>query len=318
MTFAWPAAFVLPLLFLPMLRRRSTTGPYVPSIEEVACAPSLRQRLRAPVLWSLWLLTIAALTVAAARPQRIAVLTAPAEARNIMLTLDISGSMRTQDFRSGVREISRLEAVKEVVSQFIDQRADDRLGLVVFGATGFLQAPLTRDRSLLQDLVRRLQPGLAGDGTAIGDGLGLATKRIADLPAKSKAIVLLTDGVNNSGRVNPLKAAKVAGELGIKVHTIGIGISSNQAADPFHQSMPDFDEPTLQEIAQSTGGVYFHAQDLSELQRVYDEIDQLETSKSEDPEQLHVEELFPFFSLAALVFLLSFALLAETALRRIP
>jgi len=318
MTFAWPAAFVLPLLFLPLLRRRRAIAPYVPSLAEVDCAPSLRQRLRAPILWPLALLTIAALTTAAARPQRISILTAPTEARNIMLTLDISGSMRTADFRSGVREISRLEAVKQVVSQFIDQRADDRLGLVVFGATGFLQAPLTRDRNLLQDLVKRLQPGLAGDGTAIGDGLGLATKRIADLPAKSKAIVLLTDGVNNSGRVNPLKAAKVAGELGIKVHTIGIGISSNDATDPFRQSMPDFDEPTLREIAQTTGGVYFHAQELSELQRVYDQIDQLETSASDDPEQLHVEELFPYFALVALVCLLSFSLLTETALRRIP
>ena len=322
MTFAWPAAFVLPLLFLVLLSQRLRSAqraiPAVPSIEFIATAPTIRQRLRAPVLLTLFATTVFALTLAAARPQRVSVLQEPTEARNIMLSIDISGSMRTADFRAGIREISRLEAVKQVVHQFIDQRPNDRLGLVVFGATGFLQAPLTRDRALLQDLVSRLQPGLAGDGTAIGDGLGLSVKRIADLPSTTKAIVLLTDGVNNSGRVNPQKAAKVAAELGIKVHTIGIGVSSASAPDPFQQSMPDFDEQALRAIASTTGGVYFHARDLSELQRVYDDIDTLETTRTDEPERLQIDELFPWFALLALVALLSFTLLHETVLRRLP
>jgi Ca-activated chloride channel homolog len=186
---------------------------------------------------------------------------------------------------------SRLEAVQSVVSEFVEQRADDRVGLVVFGNGAFLQAPLTLDHKVILSLLEQLRPGIAGNGTAIGDGLGLGVKRTANLKTESRAIILLTDGANNSGKLNPIEAAKLAQKFGIKVHTIGVG-SAAQA---------DFDEATLKKIAAATNGVYFNAQDLSALKRVYDEIDKLESSSEKERQQNYITEYYWIPALAAII-----------------
>jgi Ca-activated chloride channel family protein len=267
---------------------------------------------------------LAAITVAAARPQHVTISTSPYAARNIVLALDISRSMSTDDFQSRSGNISRLEGVKQVVDQFIEARAQDRLGLVVFGSNAYLQSPLTLDHNVLQDLVSRLDVGIAGDGTAMGDGLGLSLKRIQEIEGSSKAVILLTDGVSNAGHVNPLKAAKVAKELGVKVHTIGIGSSSTISTVQrgfFTQQLmaqAEFDEATLQQIADITGGVYFNANSIEGLEKVYAQIDKLERSENTEPERRVVEELFMPYASAALLLYLLYVALARTVFLKVP
>ncbi len=226
---------------------------------------SLRLRLRTPVLLALELVAITTLTVAAARPQRVTIIEQPNLARNIMLVIDASNSMSGEDFPTKFGTTSRMEGVKTVVAEYVRSRRGDRVGLVVFGNTSYLQSPLTNDTLLVEKLVEQLQPRMAGDGTAIGDGLGLALKRLRDVEARSKAIILMTDGVNTAGQVSPLKAAQIAKDLGIQIHTIGIGTGTvTLGQDPFGGLLgttagpkAEFDEATLKEIAKMTGGVYY-------------------------------------------------------------
>lgn len=261
-TFAYPYLLFFPLLYLLVFlrRKRRALCPSYPDGEELANIPlSMRQLLRIPIVYGLVLAGIALLTVAAARPQRVQATIDNRERRNLMLALDISRSMTTIDFRSGFRLTPRIEAVKSVVAQFVDARRGDRIGLVVFGSNAYLQSPLTPDTNLVHQLVRTLQVGVAGDGTAIGDGLGVALKAIRDLKKGSRAIILLTDGVNNSGKVDPIKAAEVARDIGVKIHTIGIGgVASGTGLGlpgfPFGGGQRShFDEATLRLIAETTG-----------------------------------------------------------------
>ena len=294
-------------------------APY-PALATLEALPrSWRQRLRLPLLGALITTTIVALSVAAARPQRTVTVESPAESRSLVLSLDISRSMATRDFQGSIGRgtVSRLEAVKGVVQRFIEERRDERLGLVVFGSNAFVQAPLTRDHRVVAELVARLEVGMAGDGTAMGDGLGLALKRIADVPAPAKAVVLLTDGVSNSGQVNPLKAAEVARDLGVKVYTIGIGATNSGSAGPIQRSA-EFDEATLKKVADITGGMYLNASTVEGLEAVYREIDRLETAQFKEPERRVVEEFFPQFLLGALVSYVAYLVLGASIFRRLP
>jgi Ca-activated chloride channel family protein len=268
------------------------------------------------VLATLGFAAVVLFTVAAARPQRTTVFESQTEARSLVLALDISRSMATADFGGvfGHRHVSRLDAVKAVVRRFVGERSDERLGLVVFGNAAYVQAPLTRDYSVIEELVARLQVGMAGDGTAMGDGLGLAIKRIADLPARSRAVILVTDGVSNSGQVNPLKAAEVARDLGIKVYTIGIG----GLADDTGGQTREYDEPTLREVARITAGTYLNAATVGGLEEVYAEIERLERVDIDVPETRIIEELFAPFLLAALLCYGAYGALARSVFRRIP
>jgi Ca-activated chloride channel family protein len=322
-SFAYPLFLLAPFVIGAaafFTRPRTVRAAPFPALGTLQSLPeSWRQRLRLPVLGSLLTTAIVSLSIAAARPQRTTTVETPSESRSLILALDISRSMATRDFEGsfGHGTITRLEGVKGVVRRFIEERRDERLGLIVFGSSAYVQAPLTRDHNVVAELVSRLEVGMAGDGTAMGDGLGLSLKRIADIPAPSKAVVLLTDGVSNSGQVNPLKAAAVAAELGVKVYTIGIG---GGASDPrsMGRTGAEFDEATLKEVARLTGGLYLNASSVEGLQDVYREIDRLETSRFEEPERRIVEELFPEFLWAALISYVGYAALGASVFRRLP
>jgi Ca-activated chloride channel family protein len=229
-----------------------------------------------------------------------------------------------------------MEGVKSVVAEYVRSRRGDRIGLVVFGNTSYLQSPLTSDTLLVEKLVMDLQPRMAGDGTAIGDGLGLALKRIKGVEGRSKAIILMTDGVNTAGQVSPIKAAEIAKELGIQIHTIGIGSGSvqlgtgglgqggiasflgAQIANQMGGQTAEFDEVTLKEIASLTGGVYFNATSLEGFKDVYKQIDQLNTTENAQPDRPIIHELFAPWVGFGLTCLLISAILQATVFRRVP
>jgi Ca-activated chloride channel family protein len=330
MTFAFPAAFIAPLVYLALRVVARKTRPEGVSVSSSAVLRSLpitlRLRLRVPILLALEAATIALLTVAAARPQVVSIVEQPKLARNIMLVVDTSNSMSGEDFPTKLGTTSRMEGVKTVVAEYVRSRRGDRVGLVVFGNTSYLQSPLTSDTLLVEKLVAQLQPRMAGDGTAIGDGLGLALKRLRDVEGKSKAIILMTDGVNTAGQVSPLKAAQIAAEFGIQIHTIGIGTGDVTLGQGSfggllgHAPGPtaEFDETTLKEIARLTGGVYFNATSLEGFQDVYQEIDALNQTESQQPEKPIIHELFAPWTLAGLATLLLSLILQTSLFRRLP
>lgn len=326
-SFPYFLVFIFPLLIaLFFLTRRSNSRAVaIASVSGLSkLAPSTRQLLRIPVLIGLGCATVLFLTVAAARPQLIDTLHEPYDGRNLMLALDISKSMATGDFGGRYGRANRLQAVKAVVSEFIGGRSGDRIGVVVFGTHAFLQSPLTLDHTLVRDLVEKLRVGLAGDGTAIGDGLGLSLKRVQGSEGRSKAVILLTDGVSNSGQVNPLQAAKVARDLDIVVHTVGIGRKGGSPGrfgnilTPGYRAGPEFDEKTLKSIAEITGGVYFHASDIEGLKKVYAQIDLLEKSTSEEPKKQKVTERFVPYAITALCAYLLLLLFGRTVFLKVP
>ncbi|MCB0311585.1 MAG: VWA domain-containing protein [Bdellovibrionales bacterium] len=328
MSFAYPWLLAFPLVcaVIYLLQKKHARAVLIPQVATLRQIPvSLRLILRKPLLGILSTLSILSLSIAAARPQFISNLPQQREARNLMLALDLSRSMRAKDFDSDNGRLTRIDAVRLVVGEFIKARADDRLGITVFGSQAMLLSPLTLDHGLILDLVERLKTGLAGDGTAIGDGLGVSLKRIKDVPGDSKAIILLTDGVSNSGQVNPIKAAKVARDLGIKIHTVGIGSSQpvtiRMPGDLFFQrsfTQVEFDEKTLIEIAKITGGVYFNAQSFEGLKKVYEEIDKLESTESDDIAPQKIEELFVPFALSGLISYLLYLVLSRSILMKLP
>lgn len=328
-SFAYPWALLFPFLVLFLRMTRSPRGPAIIHASTNIIRPlgrGWRVRLRGPVLGSLYTFFIIALSIAAARPQRITFLEEDENARNIVLVLDLSRSMSAEDFGlEGGRPMNRLEAVKQVVSEFVAARSHDRLGLVVFGDQAFVQCPLTMDHKLVLQLIDRLRVGMAGDATAIGDGLGMALKRVQENESSSSSIILLTDGVSNAGRVSPVKAAQVARDLGVKVHTIGIG--SNR---PVVIQIPgglftenrvrrvEFDEGALKEVASTTGGLYFNAENIEGLKAVYREIDKLEQSSQENFARQRVDEQFWPYALAALLAYGLAIFLAGTFFLKVP
>ncbi len=273
------------------------------------------------ILFAMRMLAILLLIVALARPQHSNTWEEySSEGIDIVLAVDISSSMLARDF-----EPDRLEAAKEVAAKFVNARNHDRIGLVVFSGESFTQCPLTTDHAVVVNLINELKSGMIEDGTAIGLGLANAVNRLKDSQAKSKVIILLTDGVNNRGSIAPQTAAELAKTFGIKVYTIGVGKYGNApypVQTPFGiqmQQMPvEIDEPSLIAIAELTGGRYFRADDNNKLERIYEEIDKLEKDEIEVKHFSKKEELFFPFALAALLMLLTEALLRYSLLRRIP
>jgi Ca-activated chloride channel family protein len=249
------------------------------------------------------------------------------EGIDIMLAVDISGSMLAEDFTlpSGQRA-NRLDALKAVVRDFVGRRPSDRIGLVLFGARPYTQCPLTLDHGWLLQNLERAQIGMIEDGTAIGSALATAAARLQASDAKSKVIILLTDGQNNAGKVSPLTAADAIQALGMKVYTIGAGtkgLAPFPARDFFgnkiYRPVPvDIDEKTLTEIAKRTGGAYFRATDTASLQQIYADIDRLERTELSAPRYLDYDELYPWLAVAALLALATEVMLAQTALRTLP
>ena len=263
------------------------------------------------------------LVVALARPQQIEQnVRTSSEGIDIMLAIDVSASMLARDF-----EPDRITAAKEVAGSFISDRYGDRIGLVAFAAEAFTQSPLTTDQSTLQTLLAQIRSGLIDDsGTAIGNGLATAINRLRESDAKSKVVILLTDGVNNRGEITPITAAEIAKAQNIRVYTIGVGtegMAPYPAVDMFGnitfvKQKVEIDEKTLTAMAEMTGGRYFRATDNAKLKAIYDEINQLEKSKVEVTEHLSYHEQFLAWVLAALGLLLAEFLLANLVLKRIP
>lgn len=273
------------------------------------------------ILFVLQMAALALLLVAMARPQRASTNeTSSIEGIDIVLVQDVSGSMLARDLKP-----DRLEASKEVVQEFVEGRPGDRMGLVVFAGESYTQVPLTTDHEVLIRMLKELKSGVIEDGTAIGDGLATAINRLRDSDAVSKVIILLTDGMNNSGSVDPYTAAEMAEHFGIRVYTIGVG-SRGTALSPVqtpyggiqYQPMKvEIDEKLLTTIAHKSGGNYYRADSNKKLEEIYDEIDKLERSKIEVTEfrRLH-EEFYPLVALALALLLLEF-ILRKTVFRTI-
>jgi Ca-activated chloride channel family protein len=266
------------------------------------------------------------LVLAAARPQFYNV-SRDIRSRgvDIMLCLDTSGSMQALDFELKGKPVSRLTAVKKVVSDFIQKREMDRIGIVVFGQEAFTQAPLTLDKGLLMGLVERMEIGMAGDMTAIGSAIAVGGKRLKDLQAKSRILILLTDGRHNAGDLTPEQAAEAVRALGVKIYTIGVGgygPAPFRVRDLFgtriiHQQV-DLDETTLKKVAEISNGQYFRAADSEKLSEIYEIIDKEEKSEVKVKEFFHFRELYLYFLVPALVLLGLEMTLRTTFFRGIP
>ena len=275
------------------------------------------------LMFSLRLLTIILLVTAAARPQQTSGQRSQRTAGlDMMLIIDTSGSMRALDFfaANGDRQ-NRLAVVKEVLTKFIAARHNDRIGMIVFGDEAFTQAPLTADHDVLQAFLAQIEIGMAGENTAIGDAIGVATNRLKDIAAKNKVAILLTDGENTAGQITPLLAMQAAHSEHVKIYTIGIG-SNKPVPVPYrgrviYQHVP-LDATLLQKIAKTTGGQYFHAEDSDTLQQIYRTIDKLETTTKEQKIYHAYEELYAYLLWPALLLFLLEHLLALTRLRRLP
>ncbi len=284
--FAWPwmlLALAAPWFLRWMLPPLRHAGPAlrVPAAWrlEAAGAPGVRGRRRMPLLALLaWTL----LCVAAARPQQFGEVVQPPRAgRDLMLAVDLSGSMAEEDMRLGGRTVDRLTAAKAVIGDFLDRREGDRLGLIVFGQRAYALTPLSFDLDSLRAQLLDSVVGLAGRETAIGDAIGLATRRLQDQEAGQRVLILLTDGVNSAGELDPLKAAAIARDRGVRIHTIAFGGDGEEATVfgfrlPIARGAPEMDEDSLREIAAITGGRAFRARDAAELAGIYAEIDRLE------------------------------------------
>ena len=267
-------------------------------------------------------LAVVLIAVALARPQSAQHNSnSTTEGIDIVMSLDVSGSMLARDFTP-----DRLGAAKEVASNFIMDRPNDRIGLVVFAGESFTQCPLTTDKRSLLNLLGSVKSGMIDDGTAIGNGLATAVNRLRESKAKSKVIILLTDGINNSGQIAPLTAAEIAQSYGIRVYTVGVG-TMGMAPYPvidmwghlsFQPMKVEIDEKMLSLIAQMTGGKYFRATDNRRHKDVYDEINQLERSKVEVENFTRYQERFTLFVVLALILLVGEFALRQTWLRRLP
>lgn len=318
-----PAAFV----FWRKYFRPPTPPPAIPfpdSARLESLAPETSTRVLAALPGALLAAAALLMVLALARPQRLRVLPpAGQEGTDILLAIDTSGSMRALDFNPK----DRMSAAKDAAREFIRHRSSDRIGIVVFSGTAQLQCPLTADYAALTDYLDLVEVGmLRTDGTAIGDGLATALNHLKDAPGKTKTVVLLTDGRNNAGEIDPLTAAQTAQSLGIKVYTIGTG-AKGPALFPVDDPVfgrrlvrlpEDLDEAALIAIARSTGGEYFRATSMKELYAVYAEIDRLEKAPMKTPPRVQRIDLYAWLLAPALLLLAGEALLSQTWLLTLP
>jgi Ca-activated chloride channel family protein len=330
--FAHPWLLLL-LLLIPLLAwlkgRRGAPPAFVySSVQLVRAMQNIHRSRFGGFLGSLRWLALALCIVAVAQP-RLAKSTTEVKASgvDIAVALDLSGSMISEDFEVRGERVNRFNMARQVLKSFIDKRPNDRIGLVLFASQAYVGTPLTLDHDFLQANLERLEIGaIDQNSTAIGDGLATAVNRLRDLKAKSKIVILMTDGQNNSGKLAPLLAAEAAKSLGVKVYTVGIGMRGQApmpARDMFgrkvYQMVPvDIDEDTLQKVAGMTGGKYYRADNAEKFKQIYDEIDKLEKTEASVKKYTQFTELFPWFVAAGLAMLLIEFVLAQTAFRRLP
>jgi len=318
-----PLALLIPALAaaLLFLVQRNEYALKFPSIRGMLkIQPSLRQRLYAPAMKGLIIGFVLCAGVAGARPQFIIKNDEQAYSRNIIAAIDASKSMLTRDIAKPGGEISRLDAVKESLKDFLSSREGDQVGLIVFGSDVFLRVPLTRDFDAVKAALDDVQVGIAGERTALGDAIAQSIKRIRDLPGGSRAIVVFTDGLNTAGSVEPLKAASVASSLGIRIYAIGVGKSAGELRTfgEREERSEEFDEYTLKKIAAATGGFYANASSSVELERTEREIDRREAALEVLPLRPVVFEAFVPLAAAASIILLLFLVLELTYFRKLP
>lgn len=288
LTFEWPWLFVLlpvPIIYRMLRSRAKSTTPAlkVPVYSALSRNVSVQKSGGGWHWFALALLTVTwiALLSAAARPTWVGdPIAIPSTGRDLLMAVDISGSMQETDMQIGGNTVDRLTAVKQVIGEFVERRQGDRMGLILFGTRPYLQTPLTFDRKTLNVLLNEARIGFAGDRTAIGDAIGLAVKRLQPRPKSHRVLILLTDGANSAGRVKPLEAADIAAREGIVIHTIGIGAEVKVERSLFGtrriNPSSDLDETTLTAIAEKTGGQYFRARNPEELEAIYRQLDKLE------------------------------------------
>jgi len=292
-SFIWPLAFLL--LPLPLVIRKwfpakeqnpagALKVPFFSQFQGMSdgTASAALPRWRSILLSLIWLLLVTAI----ARPVHLGKpVSLPAEGRDIMMAIDLSGSMEQTDFTIQGLPASRLDVLKLAADDFIDRRKGDRVGLILFSDRAYLQAPLTFDRVTVRELLDQAQVGLTGQKTAIGDAIAISVKRLKERPEQGRVLVLMTDGANNEGVMAPLKAAKIAKKLGIRIYTIGLGSESMPVQTLFGRQninpSQDLDEGTLREIASETGGRYYRATDAANLAAIYADINKLEPVSSD-------------------------------------
>lgn len=325
--FAYPFVLVF-LLLIPALaywywKKKDSNSPNInfSSLQFFGKAPVTIKEKLAHLPAILRLAALAFLIIAAARPQTFSsgenIFT---EGIDIAMVLDISGSMLAEDFKP-----NRLEAAKKVIDDFIQGRTVDKIGLVVFSGESFTQCPLTIDYSVLRNLLKDIQMGMIEDGTAIGNAIANGVNRLKDSKAKSRVMILLTDGVNNAGHIDPLTAAQIAQKFGIRIYAIGVGTVGN-APYPFqtpfgirYQMVPvEIDENILRQIAATTGGKYFRATNNRKLAEIYDEIDRMEKTRVEVTSFRHAKELFFWWAFAGLFLIVSEVVISKTYLKKLP
>jgi Ca-activated chloride channel family protein len=316
--------FLWLLIFIPLLatwhffmRKKDAAVLRMPSVKGFK-TDSFLSKLK-PVLYFLRLMALATIIVALARPRNVSVSKKTKSNRgiDIVMAIDVSASMLARDLKP-----NRLEALKKVAVDFVDRRPNDRIGIVVYAGESFTQTPITSDKGIVKRTISQLKWGQLEGGTAIGMGLGSAVNRLKESTAKSKVIILLTDGVNNSGNIDPRTATVLAQELGIKTYTIGIGTNGMAdfpwSRDPrtgqlqFRKQQVEIDEALLQEIASETDGKYFRATDNNSLKEIYDEIDKLEKTKIEEFKYYNYQEKYRVFVFLGLGFLLLEFILRNT------
>ena len=332
MTFAHPY-FLLLLLLLPLLAWLKGKVGFEPaflysSVQLVRGITGITRSRAGAILAQMRWLALALFFIALARPQvgegetRVT-----ASGVDIVVAIDLSGSMSSEDFEMQGQRVNRLAIAKDVLQKFVDRRPNDRIGLVAFARDAYIAAPLTLDHDFLLQNLERLEIATPDrDGTAIGSALTAALNRLRELKSKSKIVILMTDGQNNAGNVPPLTAAEAAETLAVKVYTIGVGtrgMAPIPFIDPFgrkryDQQPVDIDEATLQQISRRTGGKYYRADKTETLRSIYDEIDRLEKTEAIVKKYQRYREMFPFVALPGLVLLLLEIILHHTVWRKLP
>ena len=301
----WPwilAALPLPWLLHHTIKpavKVQEAALQVPFLDDFQSAQSGAVNVPRRAIWWLAILAWVLLVTAGSRPQWLGeAIELPVSGRDLMLAVDLSGSMEERDFIIGRRAVNRLTAIKQVAGEFIERRVGDRIGLILFGEQAYLQTPLTFDRQTVNTLLDEAMIGIAGEATAIGDAIGLAVKRLRERPDDDRVVILLTDGANTAGAVEPLRAAELAAEHGLTIYTIGVGADEMIVQSFFGKRRVnpsiDLDEKTLQAIADTTGGRYFRARETAELEQIYQVLDQLEPVEKDQRSYRPRKPLYPW------------------------
>lgn len=308
--FAWPELFYLlpiPLLiyiFVPKAHKIQSAALIVPDLQEFE-GFNTNVTFSLPKLKGLFLFLIwGALIAAAARPQWIGEgIEIPQSGRDLMLAVDLSGSMQLADFEINGQYVDRLTALKWIAGDFIERRKGDRLGLILFGSHAYVQTPLTFDTATVKQLLMESAVGLAGNETAMGDAIALAVKQLKDSPQESRVLILLTDGNNNAGELKPEKAAEIASHHNLKIYTVAIGSNEVMVHTPFgtRRVSSEIDEKTLKMVADKTGGSYFRAYNTKELVQIYQHIDRVEKMERSNKFFRPIDEMYFWPLLAALI-----------------